>query len=176
VIAMPPTDNNDRAEPKDKPESPSDFDLAMQLLEGYRQGPYYERAYLTGPAENAGRAALVRILDSFRVPRGICFALARLFAPNGSPNSDPRRLEFRYRSKNREDQTRDLMIALHVHELRRQGMSAEDAKAQVGSESDLGERQIANLYAKHRSYLESDCSVAKAAQALKMKSVPFLSS
>jgi hypothetical protein len=137
-------------------EPPDDFELATWLLEGMiisTDGDIYRREYLkSGPQEIAGREALTRILLSGRIPRGICFALAELFALN---SKNPRRLEFGFRSQNRSDKDRDLLIALKVWEMRQAGTSAESAYAEMASKTSLSERQIQKICAKHRSYNEA---------------------
>jgi hypothetical protein len=146
------------------PSDEQDMDLAMNLLAGFPRALdlMARRKYLSpGTQENAGRAALVRILRNCALSDrnlmgSLCLLLAELFAPNGAEAyGNSRRLDFVFRSQNHPNADRDRVIAMHVWDRRKRGMSEEEAVAEVANLTDLGDRQIRKICARFRPEMES---------------------
>lgn len=119
--------------PHKPPDFPSDYTdeefIADGFLNGYcdlnSKGRFLGLWYLTGSHERLGREMLARVLRSEKgPPRQLLRDLADLFEP---ASENPRKLEFKFRKKNRPGPERDRAIAYFVQQtMKRSGRQKND--------------------------------------------------
>jgi hypothetical protein len=128
--------------------------LAMDLLSGLRHkvNGLSEFTFLSGntkPTESEAREALARVLLRGDVPEVILWALAAVFDPNClSPLSywNQQRVVLKRLNQGHSNPTRDYEIADWVDELRRDGLSYDEAAEKVAETAQISQDHIKKIY------------------------------
>jgi hypothetical protein len=137
-----------------------DTELSSALLSGLEKRddsglPYLE--FLSHSAENDAREALCRLLGSNRLSVGVRFALQEVFRPQGF--SALKAILKRRTRGHPVHWSRDLEIALRVHELREQGRSYEEATAHVAGAIGKSQEHVKRVYGRETASTSADCFV-----------------